>query len=221
MPEHRTAEPVPAHRLAPAREVLGVVGAAELAMFSRLGKDAQHAPDLPGRVTLSRMAAAELASLDVVEQLAERRGLDFFDAVGTYQGLLVDFDRRTAPSDWWERLVKTYVGYGVILDLQRELARGLDEAAQEALADAVADNGHGDYVVGVLGPVLEYEPQLGARLALWGRRVVGEALAVAQRTLVVHPDLVPAPDAEEGAGRVVTRLAAAHADRLSRLGLKA
>lgn len=210
-------------------DLLGLLAHGELASFARLADDAAHAPDLTGRLTLSRMAAGELSHIDVLEQHVTRLGGELEAEMLAYADVLGDFDARTIPRDWWERLVKTYVGYGLVLDFQRELGGRLDPVTRALVEDALADNGYADYVVSVLAPVLAAEPQLGARLALWGRRVVGEALGIAQNALVKHPSLVrllasragDESEDEAEATRVLNRLAGGHARRMDRLGLTA
>lgn len=214
----------PAYREA-VLDLLGLLAHGELASFARLADDAAHAPDLTGRLVLSRMAAGELSHIDVLEQHVTRLGGELEAEMLSYADVLGDFDSRTMPRDWWERLVKTYVGYGLVLDFQRELGGRLDPVTRDLVEDVLADNGYADYVVSVLAPVLAAEPQLGARLALWGRRVVGEALGIAQNALVKHPSLVrllaSSADDEAEATRVLNRLAGGHARRMDRLGLTA
>lgn len=206
-------------------DLLGLLAHGELASFARLADDAAHAPDINGRLMLSRMAAGELSHIDVLAQHVARLGGELEAEMLSYADVLGDFDARTMPRDWWERLMKTYVGYGLVLDFQRELGGQLDPQTRALVEDVLADNGYADYVVSVLAPVLAAEPQLGARLALWGRRVVGEALGIAQNALVKHPSLVDllsgGADDEAEATRVLNRLAGGHARRMDRLGLTA
>jgi hypothetical protein len=226
-----------AHATAPARslddpgyraavlDLLGLLAHGELASFARLADDAAHAPDIGGRLMLSRMAAGELSHIDVLAQHVARLGGELEAEMLSYADVLGDFDARTVPRDWWERLMKTYVGYGLVLDFQRELGGRLDPETRALVGDVLADNGYADYVVSVLAPVLAAEPQLGSRLALWGRRVVGEALGIAQNALVKHPSLGAllsgGPDDAAEATKVLNRLAGGHARRMDRLGLTA
>ena len=206
-------------------DLLGLLAHGELASFARLADDAAHSPDLEGRLMLSRMAAGELAHIDVLAQHVARLGGELESEMLSYEDVLGDFDARTVPRDWWERLMKTYVGYGLVLDFQRELGGRLDPVTWALVEEVLADNGYADYVVSVFGPVLAAEPQLGARLALWGRRIVGEALGIAQNALVKHPSLAQllasGVDDEAEATRVLNRLAGGHARRMDRLGLTA
>lgn len=209
-------------------EMVGLHGLVQLAAFTRLASDAEHAPDLRVQVTLSRMAAGELAALDHLERVAAHRGADLYEAMAGYRDVLGDFDRRTPPGDWWERLVRTYVVYGVLSDLQRALSSADEVDGRPLLEDVIADSGYEEFVVAVLGPVVAAEPQLAARLALWGRRVVGEALGLAQRLLAEHPALWAFAARQAGAGQddgdggwLRKQLSAGHARRLDRLGLTA
>jgi hypothetical protein len=209
-------------------EMVGLHGFVQLAAFTRLATDAEHAPDLRVQVTLSRMAAGELAALDHLERVAGRQGADLYEAMAGYTDVLGDFDRRTPPGDWWERLVRTYVVYGVLSDLQRALSRAVGADGRPLLEDVIADSGYEDFVVAMLGPVVAGEPQLSARLALWGRRVVGEALGIAQRVLAEHPALWNFAARQDGSehdgddgGWLRKQLSTGHARRLDRLGLTA
>lgn len=224
------AEQTPSAEAIP--DALAYLLAGGLASFARLADDAAHAPDLATRVVLSRIAAGELANMDRLERHARDLGCpesDFAALVSDFHGQLSEFDDRAVPRDWWERCVKTYIGYGVVMDVQRELVSRVDEATSDVVVDGLADNGHADYVVATMLPVLEAEPQLAARLALWGRRVVGEALGVASRVVTQNPRLaqlagVAAPGRRADPEDVATflgRLSAEHTRRMGRLGLTA
>ncbi len=211
-----------------ALDALALVAASELASFARLADDAAHAPELRTRIALSRMAAGELVSLEAVESHARELGAgaeEFDDSIWTFRELLSEFDARLVPRDWWERLVKTYIGYGIVLDLQREIVGGLTGPTRDGAAAPRADNGHGDFVVATLGPVISAEPQVAARLALWGRRVVGEGLGITARLLAVHPDLAGLAAGPAWTPEQVTaltgRLTGEHARRMKRLSLTA
>lgn len=206
-------------------EVLGMLASGQIASFARLAEDASFAPDLEGRITLSRMAAGELANLDLLDRQIRELGGSTIEQMDVYREVLTDFDLRTVPRDWWERLIKTYIGFSMIVDLQREFVARLDARTREQIEDVVADNGHGDYVVGVLTPVIAAEPQLGARLALWGRRVVGEGLGVAAQVLHRFPVLAEligdGEDAANAVPQLLNRLSGKHSRRMARLQLTA
>ena len=73
------------------------------------------------------------------------------------------------------------------------------------------------------------DPRLGGRLALWGRRLMGEALTQAQRVAAERDALssllaggVGRPGLDLAAiGRMFTRITERHAARMEELGLSA
>ena len=44
-----------------------------------------------------------------------------------------------------------------------------------------SDTGHANFAVATVRAAIEADPRIGGRLALWGRRLVGEAMSQAQR----------------------------------------
>ena len=107
-----------------------------------------------------------------------------------YDDVLDDFDARTQPGSWWERLLKAYVGYGVADDFCRLAAEGLDAGSRAVVLEVLDDASHAELAVAELDAAGSADGVLTARLALWGRRLVGEALGVVQRLLVQRPALV-------------------------------
>ncbi len=77
-------------------------------------------------------------------------------------------------------------------------------------------------------PAIEADPRVSGRLALYGRRLVGEALSQAQRVAADRDALtrllVAGPTGRGGADladlvHMFGRITEAHADRMRRLGL--
>ena len=201
-------------------DLLGLLALGGLARFARIADDAARAAGVPGRLRLSRIAAAELQHVDAIAAYASELGGDLDAAMAAHTEALAELDARTVPSDRWEGLITTYIAYGVVADLERELASPLGERVQHL----VADTGITEEVVGELEPVLAQDSQLSSRLALWGRVVVGEALTFAQAVLAGHPGLLALIDgAQDQAAvtRLIGRLAGGHARRMDRLGLTA
>ncbi len=86
-----------------------------------------------------------------------------------------------------------------------------------------------DFIVDRVRAAINEDPRVGGRLALWGRRLVGEALSQAQRvaaerdalsTLLVGGVDRPGTDLAE-IGRMLARLTENHARRMAALGLAA
>lgn len=202
---------------------IGLAAYASLGAFSLLAHDAARSPDVATRLRLARMAAAELAEFDLAEELLRARGEDPIRMVSQYAGILDGFLKRAEPRDWWERLMRTYVGFNLLEDLVRDLCKSLPADLHEQLHGSVGVSGHADLIAELLLPEVEADPTLASRLALWGRRVVGEAISLAHRILAERPELVELLDGEDDpAARVralVARLQANHSRRMGRLGL--
>jgi hypothetical protein len=139
------------------------------------------------------------------------------------------FHRRTAPADWLEGLVKAYVGDGLAADFYREIAAFLDSDTRAIIVDSLSDAGQSEFVIDRVRRAIAREPRVGGRLALWGRRLMGEALSQAQRVAAERDALsallsggVDRPGLDLAAiGRLFARLAENHSERMEALGLSA
>lgn len=215
--------------LAPAT-LVGLAAYTELAAFGLLAARSVDAPDLLARQTLATAAGEALGRQERLLGLVDAAGGDGAVAAMTpFDGALADFDARTAPSSWAEGLLKSVVGLGVAQDLCRELSAGLPDGA-EAFGAAVGKPRTDDPATAVLARSAAADGVLAARLALWGRRVVGEALGLVPVLLAAHPPLAAlaarAQEAADDRGAsaqawLVSRLTAEHTRRMDRLGLAA
>lgn len=207
--------------------VLGMLAFSELAAFSRLAADAGMAPNLAQRIELSRLAGIALDRLEQVGTRVGELGHELQPVMEPFAGLLTEFDERTVPATWWERLLKAYVGYGVADDFVRIVAQAVDPQTRDLVVSVLTDDGHAGLVVGSLAGAGQVDATLASRLALWGRRLFGEALGVVQGVIAAHPELEGLIEASvadlPGAGgpqqRLFAALTADHSRRMERLGL--
>ncbi|MFN8193639.1 MAG: ferritin-like fold-containing protein [Nocardioidaceae bacterium] len=210
-------------------DLLGVIAYGELSAFDRLAEDARMAPSLDDKLAMSVMAAAELGHLTALRERIQALGADPSEAMAPFQSAIDEFHEHTAPSDWFEGLVKAYVGDGLAADFYREIAAFLDQDTRDVIIASLADVGHSEFVVDRVRTGIEADPRLGGRLALWGRRLMGEALSQAQRVAADRDALtvllvggVDRPGMDLAAiGRMFNRLTERHADRMTTLGLDA
>ena len=222
---------------ADAVEVLALVASLEHQAFARLAGDSRQAPGLEQSLVLSRLAARCTERRDLVLARIEELGGDAVAALGRFDGLLDDFDARTPPSTWAARLLKAYVGYGVADDFCRLVARGLDARSAALVEEVLDDASHTELAVRELDEACAGDQVLSSRLALWGRRLVGEALGVVQR-VAQRPEVARVldragvagalPVGADGRGEAVqtpatvfNELTAEHTRRMSRLHLTA
>lgn len=208
--------------------MLGLLADCELTAFSRLAADAERAPQVTDRIELCRLGGAALARLEKVAARVGELDADLEETLLPFADTFAEFDERTPAGTWWERLLKAHVGYGVEEDVVRLLAQQVDSGTRELILALLGDDRHANLVVGRITAATEQDAVLASRLALWGRRLAGEALGVVQRALVAHPQLrallEPALPDSGGADlqqRLFAALTAEHTRRMARLGLTA
>ncbi len=210
-------------------DLLGVIAYGELSAFERLSEDAKLAPTLRDKAELARMASTEFAHFEQLSARLTELGVDPFEAMADFVVPFEAFHRRTAPADWLEGLVKAYVGDGLAADFYREVATFLDTDSRAIITEGLADAGQSAFVVDRVRAAIAAEPRVGGRLALWGRRLMGEALSQAQRVAAERDGLTallsggvdrPAMDLA-AIGRLFTRLTENHSHRMAALGLAA
>ncbi len=210
-------------------DLLGAISYGELSAFDRLAEDARLAPGLPDRLAMAAMAAAEFGHVAALHERIAALGGDPIAAMSPFAEALDDFHDHTAPSDWLEGLVKAYVGDGLAADFYREIAAYLDPETRDVIIGSLQDSGHADFVVERVRAAIAEDPRVGGRLALWGRRLMGEALSQAQRVAAERDALtallaggVDRPGLDLAAlGRMFTRLTERHTERMTLLGLDA
>ena len=206
-------------------DLLGVLAYAELTAFDRLAEDARLAPTLTGRAALAKMAAAEIAHHARLTERLTALGVDPATAMAPFVRALDAFHEGTRPSNWLEGLVKAYVGDGIAADFYREISGALDEATRALVLDVLSDTGHAEFVVLQVRAAIAADPSVAGRLALWARRLVGEAISQAQRVAADRDALimllVRGSGDLAGISALIKRITAAHADRLTALGLSA
>lgn len=219
--------------LGPFADLLGLLAYGSLSACMRVAADADRAPTLTAKAALAAIAVADYRHYETLVDRLTRAGLDPEAAMGPFVAPIDAFHARTSPDDWLEGLVKAYVGEGIALDFAAELADRVDPSVREAISQVI-EASRQDFVIGAVQQAVTVDPRVRGRLALWSRRVVGEALSQAQRVAADRRDLVglvlgsPA-DADGRApgagadlveiGAMFTRITGGHARRMQLLGL--
>jgi len=152
----------------------------------------------------------------VLAELESRR-IDAAEAMEPYRARLDDFQRRTEGDDWHEVLVTCYLTSGFLLDFYAGLAAGLPGGLSDRISALLADDEAEDLLVEELREQLDGNTRLASRLAMWGRRLVGDTMLVARAAL----DIDGRSDGEERVEPIFTELIAAHTRRMDALGLTA
>ena len=209
-------------------DLLGILAYGALSAFERLAEVGRMAPELSDKVHLATMAARQVAHFEQVRTHLATSGVDVMDAMKPFHAAFDAYHTYTKPKDWLEGLLKAYVGDGFAADFYREVAAFVDSDTRSLVHEVLADAGHADFVVEKVRAAIGADARVAGRLALWGRRLVGEALSQAQRVAANRDALtslltgtVDRPGMDLAAiSRMFTRLVENHARRMSTLGLE-
>lgn len=196
---------------------LGQVAYFELAVFESLTRAISEAPDLAGKEGLSQVAGEALAKhhglVDILRQLKA-------DPAATMEPFAPDIDRfesLTRGRDWYETLLGVYVTAGFLNQFFLELAGALPKKHRATVQDILRTDRTEEVLVTALRAGIENDPKLASRLALWGRRLMGDTQLVARSALRLSAD----GSDESKLEPVFTDLIGTHSKRMDILGLTA
>lgn len=210
-------------------DLLGALAYGELTAFERLAEDSKMAPTVTDKAELAAMACAEFGHFAALRDRLVALDADPAEAMAPFEATFDRFHEHTAPADWLEGLVKAYVGDGLAADFYREVAAYVDADTRELILHTLSDTGYSEFAVDRVRAAIAHDPVVGGRLALWGRRLMGEALSQAQVVVAERDGLsallaggVDRPGMDLAAiGRMFARLTENHAERMAKLGLAA
>ena len=207
----------------------------ELTAFTRLAGDSELAPTQPLKAAMAGLAVTEFRHYEILVATARTSSASTPSRRWRRSSRPIDaFHERTRPSSWLEGLVKAYVGDGIATDFYREIAAYVDAVDPGAGALGACERRRAGGLRRQGGPRRHQgtTARIGGRLALWGRRLVGEALSQAQQVAVERDAMAsllvggvggpdrPSADLAE-LGRMFARLTDEHTRRMGRLGLAA
>lgn len=204
-------------------QLFALLAYGEVVAFYRLTDEARMAPNLAGRINMASMAAAEMNHYEMLRDALAKRGVDIVAEMTKYASALENYHRLTMPSTWLEALVKTYIGDALAADFYLEIADALPGEAADVVRAVLSETGHSQFVVAEVKAAVTASDKQRHRLALWSRRLLGEAITQAQYVLAEHDELVDfVVSSGEGLGRLAEffgRLQNTHNARVRELGL--
>jgi hypothetical protein len=205
-------------------DLLGLLAYATLVAFFRITEDASLASSLPDKADLAGLAVIEFDHFSRLRDRLAELGADPEAAMAPFVAAVDEFHARTAPADLLEGLVKAYVGDGIAADFYRVAAQFLDEPVRTDVITALGVSGHAQFAINRVREAIAADPAVAGRLALWARRLVGEALSQAQRVAADREALARLFTAGSATqlgeiGRMFATLTDSHARRMAALGL--
>ncbi|GGL30866.1 hydroxylase [Phycicoccus endophyticus] len=206
-------------------DLLGVLAYGELTAFIRMAGDCDLAPTLALKTRMGHLATVDFQHYEQLLEHMRERGIDPDAAMAPFVAPFSAFHERTRPRGWLEGLVKAYVGDGIAKDFYKEMSALVDEETRAVMSAALEDAGQADFVVEIVRDTIRSDAAAAGRLALWGRRLLGEALSQAQ-VVAVERDAMSALLVGGGldlgeVGRMFSRLTENHQRRMTRMGLDA
>lgn len=188
---------------------------------------ASEAADLGQRIRLVNLGAAHHERLDRIGQVLADAELDLVAAMRPFWPAANGFTSNVSVATLGEACVRSQLGLALWLDVVERAAPRLTEQTSEALLGGDVERATIDLVGELLGELRAADPELDSRLRLVGRRMAGELVAQGQRIAVQHDELAALVgggaagelDSLAGIGELLSNLLAAHAERMTELGL--
>jgi hypothetical protein len=197
---------------------LGKSAYLQLAIFENLSRVVRTAPSTESKSDLSQVAGFALQKHQGLVAEIEKLGVDAALTMQPFVAEIDNFQRITEGSDWFESVTSCYLTMGFLNDFLVRLAAGLQGATGARIAALLTAESGESIVRAVLLAAIANNPRRGARLAMWGRRLVGDTMLLARWML--RPSENQVSD-EARIEPVFTELIAAHTRRMDALGLTA
>jgi hypothetical protein len=221
---------------------LGKAAYLQLIAFENLSAAVATAPTAAAKERLTRAASLTLARQHGLTAEIIRAGGVPGDVMGLYSEAIDDFSDRVAGKDWFETLISCHIAAGFIDDFLARLAEGLPKGYAERVAEVLTTDSGAELIATEIAVAIDASPLLASRLAMWGRRLVGDTMLIT-RYVLEETNPAEAANGAEGsnagaqtAGRlhsfkgaeteariepIFNELIAAHTRRMDALGLTA
>jgi hypothetical protein len=202
----------------PLVEFLGRAAYVQLTLFEDLSRAVATAPTVAAKASIGRAAELAITKHRALADEITKAGSTPAAAMEPYTAVIDNFQRITHGDDWHENLMTCYLTAGFLDDFFVRLAAGLS-SDQAKRVTAIYSTGIGEAVLTEeLRSAIEASPRLASRLAMWGRRLIGDTMLVARSAL--HYTENHKSD-ESHIEPVFTELIASHTRRMDALGLTA
>jgi hypothetical protein len=197
---------------------LGRASYLQLVIFENLGVAVSTAPNAESKDVLGRVAAISLTKQRGLTAEIEKLGLEPGTVMQPFAASIDDFRASTRGEDWFETLVTCHITAGFLDEFFVRLAEGLPTDVATRIKNVLASDSGSTALAQEIREAIDADPKLASRLAMWGRRLLGDTMLVARRSLVASAN----HDSDEARIEpVFTELIAAHTRRMDALGLTA
>lgn len=199
-------------------EFLGRAAYVQLTLFENLSRAISTAPTTAAKAEIGRAAELSISKHRALADEVTRVGGSPAEAMEPYTAGVDQFERATRGADWFETLMTCYLSAGFLDDFFIRIAAGLPADASKRIAAIYAAGSAEDVLATQLQAAIDANPRLASRLAMWGRRLLGDTMLVARSALTFSENH---QSDELRVEPVFTELVAAHTRRMDGLGLTA
>jgi hypothetical protein len=147
-----------------------------LSNFEILTNELKYAPTTQYKAELSEAAAKSFEKYRTVSKKLSGLGVDVTDSMDPFTERIDTFHSRTSGVDWYEAIIKVYLVSGLLDDFYKRLAVGLNSELRDSVEKALSDKTFEKFAQKVIKEGKAMNPELDSRLALWGRRLMGDVL---------------------------------------------
>ena len=158
------------------KKYLGQLAYLQLSQFEILTNELKYAPTTQYKAHLSEAAAKCFEQYRSISKLIVASGTGATDAMDPFVERIETFHSRISGIDFYETIIKIYLVSGLLNDFYKRLAIGLDATTRASIEKILSDKTFEKYATKVLAESMQADPALSSRLALWGRRIMGDVL---------------------------------------------
>ncbi|KZC93759.1 hypothetical protein AWH51_01695 [Clavibacter tessellarius] len=198
---------------------LGAAAYLQLTVFETLSRAVTEAPDLAGKEAVSTAAGIALGKHQALAAEIKRLGGEPSVVMEPHRAAFDRFTAVVAGADWFESLISAYITTGLLDDFFVRLASALPSDQRQRVVVLLSSGIGQQGLVDAVRAGIRRDPRLASRLAMWGRRLVGDTLLVAGTAM--RASLADPADARVHLEPVFAGIITAHTRRMDALGLTA
>ncbi|XPP25566.1 MAG: ferritin-like fold-containing protein [Leucobacter sp.] len=197
---------------------LGLTAYLQLELYEASARAVAGAPTLQAKDVLARVAGVTLSKHQRLTDEVRRRGHEPHLLMTPFTPVIDRYIERIEVPDWHQHVLSIYLVGGLFDGFFASLAGGLKDGYRSEAIAILTDNAGREEVRELLAGEIAADPALANRLALWGRRLVGDTLLVSRHVLSLSEGRSFVASEVEP---VFTELIADHIRRMDGLGLTA
>nr|WP_243752000.1 ferritin-like fold-containing protein [Leucobacter weissii] len=197
---------------------LGLTAYLQLELYEASTRAVSGAPELRSKDVLARAAGITLTKHQRLTAEIRRRGREPYLIMEPFAPVIDRYIDRIEVPDWHQHVLSIYLVGGLFDGFFASLAEGLDDGYRDDAIAILLDGSGRDELRELLAAEIAADPSIANRLALWGRRLVGDTLLVSRHVLTLSEGREFVASEVEP---VFTELIADHIRRMDGLGLTA